>query len=70
MGNKNNVLFFLLAYNPAGLFLFIYFLAQIPLRIMALKFNTLEAHISHLVRIGNKAVIFVLFLAWIVRLTQ
>ncbi len=57
-------------FNPAGLFLFIYFLAQIPLRITALKFNTLEAHISHIGRIGNKCIISILFLAWMLKLTQ
>ncbi len=57
-------------FNPAGLFLFIYFLAQVPLRIMALKFSTLRARISHLGRVGGKLAVSVLLLAWIIRLTQ
>ncbi len=59
-----------LKFNPAGLFLSIYFLAQIPLRIVALKFGTCRAYVSRIARIGDKFVISVLFLAWIVRLAQ
>ncbi len=55
--------------NPAGLFLFFYFIAQIPLRIIALTFHTLQGQISQMSRLGSKIVISVLFLVWIVRLT-
>jgi hypothetical protein len=56
-------------YNPAGLFLFFYFLVQIPLRIMALKSHTPKVNITEMSQLGSKILISALFLVWIVRLT-
>ena len=55
-------------FNPAGLFLFFYFVAQIPLRIIVLKYPTAQGCISQVSRLGGKIVIAVLCLVWIVRL--
>jgi hypothetical protein len=56
-------------YNPAGLFLFFYFFAQIPLRIMALKSHTSKVNITKISQFGSKILISALFLVWIVKLT-
>jgi hypothetical protein len=56
-------------YNPAGLFLFFYFLAQIPLRILALKSHTSKVKITEISQFGSKILISALFLVWIVKLT-
>lgn len=56
-------------FNPAGLFLFFYFFAQIPSRIIALKCHTAQECISRMSRVGSNAVIYVLCLVWIVRLS-
>jgi hypothetical protein len=57
-------------YNPAGFFLFFYFLAQIPLRILALKSHTSKVNITEMSQLGSKVFISALFLVWVVRLTQ
>jgi len=54
--------------NPAGLFLFFYIVAQIPLSIIALTIRSAKNHISYISRFGSKIVIIVLFLVWILRL--
>jgi hypothetical protein len=57
-------------YNPAGLFLYFFFIAQIPLRIIALKFRASQNLISQVSRIGSKAVVVVLLSVWVARLTK
>jgi hypothetical protein len=56
--------------NPAGLFLVFYLVAQIPLRIMALKFRTLQGRVSQMSRLGSMIAVSILLLVWIARLAQ
>jgi len=55
-------------YNPAGLFLFLYFVVQIPLRITALRFQNTRDIIYRMSQIGSLSVVIVLFLVWFSRL--
>jgi hypothetical protein len=57
-------------HNPSGLFLYCYLIAQIPIRIIALKFHASQGLVSQVSHIGGKIVVFVLLLVWIVRLIK
>ncbi len=56
-------------FNPAGVFLLFYIIAQVPLRIIALKFYTTQMCISQISRLSSNTIIIVLFFVWILRLT-
>ena len=56
--------------NPAGLFLFVYVLAQIPLRIIALKYRTAQIRIFQISQIGSNIVFVVLIMVWLEKLIQ
>ena len=55
-------------YNPAGFFVFLFFIIQIPLRIIALRFCDVSEKVSLFSRIGSIVVICMFFLVWMIRL--
>lgn len=57
-------------HNPAGLLLFSFILAQVPLRVIAMKYDETSKIISKISRIGSFAVILSLILAWMLKLAQ
>ena len=57
-------------FNPAGIFLFLFLVAQVPMRIIALKSRSLRRNISLISWHGSRIVIFVLFLVWIARVIK
>ena len=56
-----------LGYNPAGLFLFFYFMVQIPLRIVAITFRNTGKSICKISRLLSKFLFIILLLAWILK---
>ena len=54
--------------NPAGVLLFFYLFLQIPLRIVALKFRTIQTYVFVISKIGGYIVLTALILVWIFRL--
>jgi hypothetical protein len=57
-------------FNPVGILLFLFFIAQIPLCFIALKCITTRKCISQLSRVGSNTTIIALILVWMFRLTQ
>ena len=55
-------------YNPVGLLLFLFLLAQIPMRIIALKYDDATEIISRISRKGSLLIISSLILVWILKL--
>ena len=55
-------------YNPAGLVFFLFLLAQIPMRLVAITHGDLSKIISKISRIGSLFVILSLVLVWILRI--
>ena len=66
----NGDMFLAWQYNPTGLLIFLFILMQIPLRIIALKFQNTAEMISKISRTGSIIVICLLFLVWVLKLTQ
>ncbi|MBI2863701.1 MAG: DUF2752 domain-containing protein [Chloroflexi bacterium] len=57
-------------FNPAGLLVFAFILAQIPLRVTALKFPASGVRVFRISRLGTWVVIAAVILVWIIRLAQ
>lgn len=57
-------------HNPAGVFLFGYFLLQIPLRSIAMACPGSGIPLSRISRFGGQMAVFILFSVWFVRLAQ
>jgi hypothetical protein len=54
--------------NPSGLALLVFGLMQVPLRILAIKFNRMSESVFRISRLGNVLVILSLIAAWIAKL--
>ena len=57
-------------FNPVGLWLFLFFIIQIPLRIVALKFKQTSDTVARFSKAASWVVICIMSLVWIVRVTQ
>jgi len=55
-------------YNPAGIFLYLFLVMQIPLRLTALNIQKYSHSVINLSNLGSKLVIFSLLVVWMQRI--